>query len=86
MIPNLDAGAAMRETMDAYSNMRVHMKSPQYKAVADWIEALVVQHQINMISCGKDKLPDAQVRLKQMIALRASMVETGGASTGYTFD
>ena len=86
MIPNLDAGAAMRETMDAYSNMRVHMKSPQYKAMVEWLEALLVQHQISMTTCGKDKLADAQVRIKQLMALRASMVEPGGASTGYTFD
>ena len=86
MTPNLDAGAAMRETMDAYSNMRVHAKSPQYQAVVEWLSSLIVQHQINMTNCGKDKLADVQVRIKQLMALRASMVEPGGASTGYTFD
>ena len=86
MIPNLDANAAMRETMDAYSDMRLHSGSVQYKAVVDWINALLVQHQINMTNCGKDKLADAQVRIKQLMALRASMVDPGGASTGYTFD
>lgn len=86
MIPNLDAGAAMRETMEAYSDMRLHSSSVQYKAVVDWINALIVQHQINMTNCGKDKLADVQVRIKQLMALRASMVEPGGASTGYTFD
>ena len=86
MIPNLDAGAAMRETMEAYSDMRLHSSSVQYKAVVDWINALIVQHQINMTNCGKDKLADVQVRIKQLMALRASMVEPGGASTGNTFD
>lgn len=76
----------MRETMDAYTNMRVHMKSPQYQSVVDWLSALLVQHQTNMTTCGKDKLADVQVRMKQLMALRASMVDMGGASTGYTFD
>ena len=76
----------MRETMTAYSAMRAHSGSQQYKAVAEWISALIVQHQIAMTSCGKDKLPDAQVRLKHLITLRSSMLDPGGATTGYTFD
>jgi hypothetical protein len=76
----------MRETMQAYSDMRVHHGTEAYKLVAEWLDSLICQNQISMTSCGKDKLSDAQVRIKQLMALRSAMVDPGGAYTGYTFD
>jgi hypothetical protein len=84
--PLLDANSAMKNTMDAYTEVRHYMGNEQYKKTVEWLEALVCQHQIGMTTCAAAKLPDVQVRIKQLVALREALVNPGGASTGYTFD
>ena len=86
MKPILDANKAMRDSMEAYSSMRNFISSPCYTATIEWIEGLITQTQASMLSCAKEKLPDAQVRLKQLISMRSALVDPGGATTGYTFD
>ena len=72
--------------MDAYTAVRRSYKTEQYQEVATWIDSLIAQCQIHMTSCAAAKLPDVQVRLKQLMALRSALVDPGGATTGYTFD
>lgn len=86
MTPILDANKAMIEAQDAFNAMRHYKSTEQYKKVVEWIESLIVQHQVSMNQCGKEKLPDVQVRIKQLIAMRSAMLDAGGAFTGYTFD
>lgn len=86
MTPNIDAGRAHRDAAQAYAEFRAHAHSQQYGACVKWIDSLLVQQQATMVDCGKDKLADAQVRLKQLRALRSALVDPGGASTGHVFD
>ena len=86
MKPLLDANAAMKNTMDTYTEVRQYMGSEQYKRTVEWIESIIIQNQIAMTSCAASKLPDVQVRIKQLVALREALANMGGASTGYTFD
>lgn len=86
MKPLIDAQQASKETMDAYVEMRRGYNTEQYQKMVQWIEALIVQNQTQMIMCAPNKLPDLQVRVKQFMALRSAMVDPGGASTGFTFD
>lgn len=86
MKPLLDANKAMTDAQEAFNTMRVYMGNEQYKSVVTWIESLLAQHQVSMNTCGKDKLADVQVRIKQLTALRSALVDPGGAFTGFTFD
>lgn len=86
MIPLLDQQRAMADAQEAFNHMRLYKGTEQYKSVVEWIESIIVQQQTGMINCGKDKLADAQVRLKQLISLRSALQDPGGAFTGYTFD
>ncbi len=86
MNPLLDANKAMIEAQQAFNDMRVYKGNEQYKSVVDWIEALIVQHQVSMNTCGREKLADVQVRVKQLVAMRSALVDPGGAFTGFTFD
>lgn len=86
MTPLLDANRAMKDTMDAYTEVRRAYTTEQYRNVVAWVECLIVQCQVSMTSCAANKLPDVQVRLKQLMALRSALVDPGGATTGFTFD
>lgn len=86
MTPILDANKAMAEAQAAFNAMRDYKGNDQYKRTVEWIEALIVQQQANMLSCGKEKLSDAQVRLKQLIGMRSALIDPGGAFTGFSFD
>lgn len=86
MTPLLDAQKAMAEAQDSFNHMRLYSGTEQFKSVVGWIDSLIVQQQTHMIDCGKDKLADSQVRLKQLISLRSALVSPGGATTGFTFD
>lgn len=85
MTPLIDQNKAATETMIAYSDLRNHMGSDQYKTFVAWVEALIVQHQSQMTDCAPAKLLDIQVRVKQLISMRAALVDPGGAYTGFTF-
>lgn len=88
MTPVLDTHAAHLQAQGAIAALRdaYHAKTDTYAAVVAWISALVAAQQAYMTSCGRDKLADAQVRLKQLIALRSALVDPGGATTGHQFD
>ena len=86
MKPLLDANQAMKDTMDAYTDVRRSYPTEQYQDFVRWIESLIAQCQIHMTSCAPAKLPDVQVRLKQLMAMRSALADPGGATTGYTFD
>ncbi len=85
MNPILDANQAMIDAQNAFNELRHYKGTEQYKRMLTWVEALIVQQQCAMTSCGKDKLEESQVRLKQMIALRSALVDPGGAFTGFIF-
>lgn len=86
MTPVIDASAAHNGLMAAYTSLRQHYKSDAYAAVVAWIDGLICAQQAYMATCGRDKLGDAQVRLKQLAAQRSALVDPGGATTGYQFD
>ena len=83
---NTDATKALHASMESFTELRHYYGNEQYKRMVEWIEALATQHQVAMTSCAAAKLPDVQVRLKQLIGLRDALVNPGGANTGYTFD
>jgi hypothetical protein len=85
MIPLLDANRAMSDAQSAFTEMRHYKGNEQYKRTVEWIESLIVQHQVSLNDCGKEKLADVQVRIKQLIAMRSAMVDPGGAFTGFVF-
>lgn len=86
MTPLLDQQKAAKDTMDAYTAVRRSYRTEHYREVVEWIECLMAQVQASMTSCAPAKLPDVQVRFKQLSALRSALVDPGGASTGFTFD
>lgn len=86
MTPLIDQNKAMAETMAAYLDVRRSYTTEQYKNVVAWIEGLIVQNQIYMTECAPAKLPDTQIRLKQLMAMRSALVDPGGATTGYIFN
>jgi hypothetical protein len=86
MTPNIDANRAHQETSAAYLELKAHAKSPQYEAAVKWIDALLVQAHAYMADCAPANLPAAQIRLKQLRAMRSALVDPGGASTGFVFD
>lgn len=86
MKPLLDANQAMKDTAEAYNAVRRAYRTEQYQDVINWFDALIAQTQTGMLSCAPAKLVDTQVRIKQLIALRAALADPGGATTGYTFD
>lgn len=86
MRPLIDSGLIHQATAAAHASVREHRNTQGYNDVAAWIEALIVQQQAHMVLCARERLGDAQVRLKQLIALRAALVEPGGAATGHVFD
>lgn len=86
MKPLLDANQAMKDTMDAFTAVRRSYKTEHYQDFVKWIDGLIAQSQIHMTNCAPAKLPDVQVRLKQLIAIRSALLDPGGAFTGYTFD
>lgn len=88
MTPVLDTHAAHLLAQGTIAALRAphHAKTDTFAAFVAWINALVSAQQAYMTSCGRDKLADAQVRLKQLIALRSALVDPGGATTGHQFD
>ena len=86
MRPLLDGGQAHQYAARASAVLRTHAATPVFADLVAWIEALIVQQQTHMVLCARERLGDAQVRLKQLMALRAALVEPGGAVTGHVFD
>lgn len=85
MSPITDAGAAHTAATAAYADLRAHDSAPAYKAVVAWLEALAAQQQAHMTSCAADRLPRAQLRLQQLVALRDALTP-GDTGTGHVFD
>ena len=51
-----------------------------------WLDALIVAQQSHMTTCNAARLEAAQIRVKQLMALRNALAAPGGASTGHCFD
>ena len=86
MSANTDPGRAHDATSLAYAEVLLHIGSHGYRAVVEWLEALIAQQQAAMTSCARDKLGDAQVRLRQLIAMRGALASPDSAGTGHVFD
>lgn len=82
----IDSGLAHAQTTAAYLAVREYAKTEPYVATVRWLEALIDQQLSHMASCGRDRLADAQVRLKQLMALRSALADPGGAFTGHQLD
>lgn len=86
---NDDVGAALAELAGSHTALRDHSSSMTYTALVRWIEALAAAQQAAMTSIrGPEKLEAAQIRLQQILAMRAALSVTPGAlvSTGYLPD
>lgn len=87
MSPNTDAGRAHEAGAEAYAELRIHKDTQPYRAIVAWLDALATQQQIWMTTCAPDRLPAAQIRLKQLIAQRDALVRPIEAgNTGHVFD
>lgn len=87
MKPHTDTGCAHSEAEEAYVALREHCSGSSYQAVVTWIEALAVQQQAEMASCKPEKLVNAQVRLRQLVALRDALTAPADrAGTGHVCD
>lgn len=85
MKPATDTNAGHKDTAVAHAEIRSHRHTEPYRALIDWLDALIAQVQAAMVACNRDKLADHQIRLQQLIALRDALVAPGGASTGFIF-
>jgi hypothetical protein len=86
MAPALDADKANQDARAAYLRLREAFGSETYRQTVEWLEALTAQQQAHMAACGKDKLADAQTRLKQLRALLEALAPKDPAGTGHVFD
>jgi hypothetical protein len=85
MHPNLDPQAASVACEAKLVTVREFKGTECYVAFGDWLDALIVQHQVQMLECAPDRMPAVRTRIKQIVALRDALsAETW--STGYIFD
>ena len=83
MTPVTDPNAAHQETTIAFMRLRELYDTEQYSFIVDWLNAVAAEQQAQMIECNKDRLIEAQVRLKQLVALRDSLVSKSPQGTGF---
>ena len=81
-----DPGEAVQSLQAAYLELKRHTHTEPYSLAVKWIDSLIVAQQAHMASCNPARLEAAQIRLKQLIALRNALAAPGGASTGHVFD
>lgn len=81
-----DPNQAGDVTRAAYALVKLYDKTDAYGAVVQWIDALITQQQAAFVTLPADKLPGAQKRLKQLIAMRDALCAPGGAFTGFLTD
>lgn len=81
-----DAGTACQVAQAAYLELKRQSHTEQYSITVKWLDSLIVAQQAHMTSCSPAKLEAAQVRAKQLIALRQALAAPGGASIGHVFD
>lgn len=83
---NFDEGVAHSALARVHADLAVHRESIAFRAARDWLDALAARQQAAMTSCPREKLADAQVRLKQILAIRAAMHESQQGGTGFVCD
>ena len=81
-----DAGAAVQALQAAYLDLKAQAHTEPYSLTVKWLDRLIVAQQAHMTNCNPSRLEAAQIRVKQLIALRNALAAPGGASTGHTFD
>lgn len=81
-----DTGNACQEAQAAYLALKAQAHTEPYSLTVKWLDALIVAQQAHMTSCNAAKLEAAQVRVRQLVALRQALAAPGGASIGHAFD
>lgn len=84
--PVLDGAKTRQQTHERFLALRELFGTEPYVLVQAWIDALIAEQQAYMSSCGKDRLPDAQVRIRLLSALASSLASKDMLGTGHVFD
>lgn len=82
----IDSGATHNAAVAAHREALEHRHSKAFAAISDWLAALATQQHADMIQCPPDKLPAAQIRLRQLLALHDALTRTEMAGTGHVCD
>lgn len=81
-----DGGASNARLGAAYLEVKLYANTHAYDATVKWFDALITAQQAYMTTCNAARLEAAQIRVKQLMALRNALAAPGGASTGHCFD
>lgn len=81
-----DPGTACQNAQAAYLELKRQSHTEPFSMTVKWLDALIVAQQSHMTTCNPARLEAAQIRVKQLMALRNALAAPGGASTGHCFD
>ena len=81
-----DPGTACQNAQAAYLELKRQSHTEPFAMTVKWLDALIVAQQSHMTTCNAARLEAAQIRVKQLMALRNALAAPGGASTGHCFD
>lgn len=86
MKPVLNADQCRKDVSEAFAGVRMFAKTEAFDAFVAYVESLIAGQQAHMAQCGSGLLPTAQIRLKQLAAIRSALLDPNSCTTGSTYD